>query len=102
VRTFQWFCLVFMLILVQTTNVLGWPGLYWFSGIKNTLPANQTTVSSYEALDQVIKWFANPANFPNMKQIVVAGHSAGAQMCQRYAVIGKPLGLSGASFIELQ
>jgi hypothetical protein len=58
-------------------------------------PANQQTVSSYEALDQVVQWFANPTNFPNMKQIVVAGHSAGAQMAQRYAIVGAPLDLSG-------
>jgi dienelactone hydrolase len=30
-----------------------------------------------------------------MKQIVLAGHSAGAQMAQRYAVVGRPLQLSG-------
>jgi pimeloyl-ACP methyl ester carboxylesterase len=31
-----------------------------------------------------------------MKQIVVAGHSMGGQMTQRYAVVGKPLGLTGS------
>jgi hypothetical protein len=46
-------------------------------------------------LDQAIQWFSNPINFPNLKQIVVAGHSAGGQMAQRYAVVGTPLDLSG-------
>jgi hypothetical protein len=46
-------------------------------------------------LDQVIQWFANPSNFPNLKQIIVGGHSAGAQMTQRYAVVGAPLHLTG-------
>jgi hypothetical protein len=70
-------------------------GLYWFSGINNIYPKAQTTVSSFEAIDQVVQWFANQTNFPNLKQIVVAGHSAGAQMTHRYAVAGTPLNLKG-------
>jgi hypothetical protein len=46
-------------------------------------------------LDQAIQWFSNRINFPNLKQIVVVGHSAGGQMAQRYAVVGAPLDLSG-------
>jgi hypothetical protein len=37
-----------------------------------------------------------------MKQIVLAGHSAGAQMSQRYAVVGRPLHLTGVHSFYLQ
>jgi hypothetical protein len=41
-------------------------------------------------LDQIIQYFDNTALFPNMKQIIIAGHSLGAQTVQRYAAIGQP------------
>lgn len=39
-------------------------------------------------------YFANKAIYPNLNQIVVAGHSLGGQTINRYAVLGKNLGLS--------
>lgn len=47
-------------------------------------------------LDQIIQYFDNPTLFPNMKQIVIAGHSLGAQTVQRYAAIGQPLNTKAA------
>lgn len=41
-------------------------------------------------LDQLIQYFDNTNIFPNMKQIVIAGHSLGGQTVQRYAAIGQP------------
>lgn len=43
-------------------------------------------VSSYAALDQLLGVVA--ARFPNVKRIVVTGHSAGGQVTQRYAAVG--------------
>jgi hypothetical protein len=68
-------------------------GYYWFQGSNNIYPTSQTTVSTFEALDQVLLWFANRDNFPILNEIVIAGHSMGAQMVQRYAVVGKQLDL---------
>ena len=42
-------------------------------------------ISSFEILDLLIKQVADPQNFPNLRQIVVAGHSAGGQFVNRYA-----------------
>lgn len=45
--------------------------------------------SSFEALDAILAKLADRKIFPNLKQVVVAGHSGGAQVVQRYAIAGK-------------
>jgi pimeloyl-ACP methyl ester carboxylesterase len=46
-------------------------------------------VSSFEALDAILAKLADRRLFPNLKHVVVAGHSGGAQVAQRYAIAGK-------------
>ncbi|KAH8823231.1 hypothetical protein DL96DRAFT_1616996 [Flagelloscypha sp. PMI_526] len=75
-------------------NTLVWKGVGWYKAENNIFPAAQKTVSSYDVLDQILQYYGNLSIFPNMKQIVVAGHSRGAQTAVRYATIGKQLGLA--------
>lgn len=53
-------------------------------------PYTSTNTSSYAVLDQLIAYFSDASLFPKMVQIVIAGHSLGAQTVQRYAAIGQP------------
>lgn len=76
----------------STSNALVWPGSQWSAGGNNQYPYMSTNTSSYDVLDQIIRYFDNTALFPQMNQIVVAGHSLGAQTVQRYAAIGAQLG----------
>lgn len=46
-------------------------------------------LSSFDAIDTILARLADRTGFPNLKQVVLAGHSAGGQMVQRYAVLGK-------------
>lgn len=46
-------------------------------------------VSSFEALDAILAKLADRRIFPNLKQVVVAGHSGGGQVAQRYAIAGR-------------
>ena len=46
-------------------------------------------ISSFEAIDAILARFADRVIFPKLAQIVVAGHSAGGQVVQRYAVVGR-------------
>lgn len=46
-------------------------------------------VSSFEALDAILTKLSDRRIFPNLKQVVVAGHSGGGQVAQRYAIAGK-------------
>lgn len=45
-------------------------------------------LSSFRTVDAIIKSIASSGKFPNLKSIVVAGHSAGGQLVQRYAETG--------------
>ena len=55
-------------------------------------PSNHDTlppVSSFDLMSRVIAKIADPANFPNLRDLFLTGHSAGGQFIQRYA-IGQP------------
>jgi len=45
--------------------------------------------SSFEALDAILARLADKKLFPNLKEVVVAGHSGGGQVVQRYAIAGR-------------
>jgi pimeloyl-ACP methyl ester carboxylesterase len=45
-----------------------------------------TPASSFDALDAILARLADRTIFPNLKQVVVAGHSGGGQVVQRYAI----------------
>ncbi|NWA01732.1 hypothetical protein [Pseudomonas gingeri] len=44
-------------------------------------------ISSFQALDDVVRYLADRQRFPALKRITLIGHSAGAQLMQRYAVL---------------
>ncbi|WP_241302828.1 alpha/beta hydrolase [Burkholderia stabilis] len=58
-------------------------------GWKGGEPARQPgPVSSFAALDALLAHFADRSLYPALTTVVVIGHSAGAQLLQRYAVAG--------------
>jgi pimeloyl-ACP methyl ester carboxylesterase len=65
--------------------------LHWsFEGWEGGDPAEgPVPASSFEALDAILARLADRRLFPNLKQVVVAGHSGGGQVVQRYAIAGK-------------
>jgi pimeloyl-ACP methyl ester carboxylesterase len=67
-------------------DMLRWSLEGWEGGDPATGP---TPASSFEALDAVLARLADRRLFPDLKQVVVAGHSGGAQVVQRYAIAGK-------------
>jgi len=66
-------------------QVLRWKGNDWMAGAPSTAPGQ---ISTYGALDQIIKHLGNRTLFPALKEIVVAGHSGGGQVVQRFALTG--------------
>ncbi|MBN2993732.1 alpha/beta hydrolase [Pseudomonas cedrina subsp. fulgida] len=66
-------------------QVLRWNGNDWMAGEASTGPGH---ISSFGALDQIIKHLGNRNLFPGLKEIVVAGHSGGGQVVQRFALMG--------------
>ncbi|GGF48351.1 hypothetical protein GCM10011611_63480 [Aliidongia dinghuensis] len=66
-------------------ETLRWGRSSWTGGEPAHRPA---PVSSFEAIDAILARLADPDLFPALQTVVVAGHSAGAQVAQRYAVAG--------------
>lgn len=63
------------------------PGeLFWTNeGWKSGESASNGAEFSYDAMNSIVRAFADRKRFPNIEEIVVAGHSAGGQYVQRYA-----------------
>ncbi|MBN2978350.1 hypothetical protein BFW88_23995 [Pseudomonas fluorescens] len=66
-------------------QVLHWNGNSWMAGEPSVGPGQ---LSSYGVLDHLIKHLGNRKLFPALKEIVVAGHSGGGQVVQRFALTG--------------
>lgn len=69
-------------------DVLHWHGNGWMAGVSADGPV---PLSSYAALDGLLARLADRAHFPRLRTVVLAGHSGGAQMLQRYAIAARGL-----------
>ncbi|HEY3102225.1 MAG TPA: alpha/beta fold hydrolase [Pyrinomonadaceae bacterium] len=69
-------------------NEVNWPcgGDSWRSGGTAT---NNAKLTSYDFTDEIVRELANKNNFPNLKAIVISGHSAGGQFATRYEMANK-------------
>ena len=67
-------------------ETLRWPLGGWEGGEPAVGPA---PASSFDGLDAILARLADRRLFPNLKQVVVAGHSGGGQVVQRYAIAGR-------------
>ena len=57
--------------------------------------ADHPQLSSFDFVDEILRKLANKKTFPNMKGIVVSGHSAGGQFANRYEMSNKVHGTLG-------
>jgi hypothetical protein len=62
-------------------DFLHWTDNDWVKGGA----AVDSPVSSYAVIDEMIARLNVPGRFPNLKKIIIAGHSAGGQFTHRYA-----------------
>ncbi|WP_236194132.1 alpha/beta hydrolase [Pseudomonas glycinae] len=67
-------------------SVLRWQGNDWMGG---GLSTGSNPLSSYAALDEIVGRLSDRKQFPDVKQIVIFGHSGGAQVVQRYALLAQ-------------
>ena len=67
-------------------ETLRW-SLYGWQGGEPAVAPNRA--SSFEALDAILAKLGDRKLFPNLKQVVVFGHSGGGQVVQRYAIAVK-------------
>jgi hypothetical protein len=65
-------------------KVLRWQGNDWMAG---GLSTGQNPLSAYTVIDEIVARLGDRQQFPDVKEIVIAGHSGGAQVVQRYALL---------------
>jgi len=69
-----------------SNDLLRWQGNDWMAGGVSTGPQ---PVSSFQVLDDIVARVNDRQQFPDVKDIVIAGHSGGAQVVQRYALLAQ-------------
>ncbi|KWB48985.1 hypothetical protein WL37_11530 [Burkholderia ubonensis] len=67
-------------------STLAWSQRGWKDGEAARQPG---PISSFAALDALLAHFSNRTLYPSLSTVVMMGHSAGAQLLQRYAVAGR-------------
>jgi pimeloyl-ACP methyl ester carboxylesterase len=65
---------------------LRWEPQNWLDGFPAIGPA---PLSAFSVLDALLLRLADRTRFPALREIVLAGHSAGGQLVQRYAIVGR-------------
>jgi pimeloyl-ACP methyl ester carboxylesterase len=65
-------------------QILHWSLTGWEGGEPAQGP---TPASSFDAFDTILMHLSDRQLFPNLTTVVIAGHSGGAQVVQRYAVL---------------
>jgi pimeloyl-ACP methyl ester carboxylesterase len=71
-----------------------WPegGNSWRAGGKSP---TDTNITSFDFVDEIVRKLADKKVFPNLKAVVIAGHSAGGQFATRYEMTNKIHGTLG-------
>jgi hypothetical protein len=79
-------------------QVLRWHRGAWTAGLPATGPQ---ALSTFDVLDALLRTLGNRTTFPNLNAIVLIGHSAGAQLLNRYAIVGRePAALSAGIHVR--
>ena len=75
-------------------NEVSWScnGDSWRSG---GISLSHERLTSYDLMDEIVRRLARKNVFPNLRSIVVAGHSAGGQFVTRYAMANQVHGMPG-------
>jgi pimeloyl-ACP methyl ester carboxylesterase len=82
----------------DTANILHWGSAEWKEGLESQTAGK---VSSFAAVDELVKHVVDRTRFPSLERVIVTGHSAGGQFTERYAVgtrIDETMRNSGLTF----
>lgn len=66
-------------------ETLNWETWQWMGGAEAVQPV---AISSFAVLDAILTKLADRTAFPALREVIVAGHSAGGQFVHRYAIRG--------------
>ncbi|KAF5371235.1 hypothetical protein D9758_004290 [Tetrapyrgos nigripes] len=74
----------------KSTNQLYWSKTGWFEGTYAEGDAENDKISSFQVIDEMVEHYTDRKVYPNLKTVIFASHSAGAQFVQRYAAMRIP------------
>lgn len=86
--------------LTDTSGMPVWTAQDWAAGLSAS--NSQTALSAFKVLDDLLLKVTDKAHFPAVTAVNIAGHSAGAQMVQRYAVLNRVDELIRARSLDLR
>ena len=66
-------------------STMTWSADGWKEGAASTGGSRPWRLSSFEVIDELIHQTIDGGAYPNLREVVVAGHSAGGQFVNRYA-----------------
>lgn len=66
-------------------------GLFWGNGWREGANSENVSsnISSFSVIDEILKKLSDPQKFPNLKKVIISGHSSGATFVQHYALANK-------------
>jgi pimeloyl-ACP methyl ester carboxylesterase len=76
-----------------------WKGNRWSGGDDAVSPLK---ISTFAVLDAIVERLADRKHFPAMREIVIAGHSAGGQLAQRYAIAARSPEIAARSGVRVR
>ncbi len=65
--------------------------LFWGNGWREGANSENVSsnISSFSVIDEILKKLSDPQKFPNLKKVIITGHSSGATFVQHYALANK-------------
>lgn len=72
----------------EDENILYWEIPAFRGTSRGYFKGERVTVSAYGVTDKILENVVTSGNFPNLKTVIILGHSAGGQMTNRYAATG--------------
>lgn len=83
-------------------DFLRWAPSNWNKGSDSLAAAGQKGISSFTVMDLLLLLLGDREQFPNLTDIVVAGHGEGGDFAQRYAAAGQAPDILAAQGIPLR
>jgi hypothetical protein len=78
---------------------LRWHAGSWSAGEPALGPIR---LSTFDVIDGLLTILGDRRRFPNLRAIVLVGHSGGGQLLNRYAIVGKQVGMLGSMGVHVR
>jgi len=71
------------------SDIMVWRTSPFWGGSRGLYKGKKVNLSAYEILDDILEHIITSNHFPNLRDIIILGHSAGGQLVNRYAAVNR-------------